>query len=500
MLTGALMLRGISKRFSGIAALDNVDLELRPGEIHGLLGENGAGKSTLMKVLYGALPPDEGEILVDGHAVEFGSPEAARQRGIAMVYQELNLLPHLSVAENIFISALPHTRMGTVDWRKLNIIAREALVRLGLEASEADVRQRVGDLSVAQQQIVAIARALSANCRVMILDEPTSALPQRDVDNLFRVMKTLKSQNVSVVFISHRLKEVMEITDRITVLRNGRVVGILDTPEADEDMLACMIAGRSISEKFPKRQSKPTGMLLELRDVTVKNRLESISFGIQKGEILGIVGLLGAGKTEIAHAIFGVYGHDPAIVSGDIIMDGKALRVNSPSEAIDYGIGLVPENRSASGLVLNQDIRFNVSLPSLRSLSKRGFVDLKEETHIVTGLVERLGIRCVSSAQLVRSLSGGNQQKVVLAKWLANKAKLIILDEPTRGIDVGAKVGVYNLMNDLVSRGLAILLLSSEVPEVYGMADRILVLNRGRIIHELRREETTEQELQRLVM
>jgi len=500
MPTEILVLHQVSKQFFGITALDGVSFKLRAGEIHGLLGENGAGKSTLMKILDGALLPDGGDIILKGKPVQFLSPEDARQQGIAMVYQELNLLPHLSVAENIFISSLPRTRTGLIDWKQLYLSAKQSLERLGLRVTEADVKVRLESLSVAQQQIVAIARALSTNCQVLILDEPTSALPQHDVDNLFRVMRTLKNQGVSVVFISHRLQEVLEITDRITVLRNGRTVGTLETHEADEDTLAEMIAGRSIKEKYPKVQTSATDTLLELQSVCVKNKLDNVSFTMKKGEILGIVGLLGAGKTEIARAIFGVYGGNPGLMTGNILLEGKEMRIRSPEEAIDLGVGLVPENRSTEGLLLNQSIGFNTSLPALKSLSRAGFVRQGEEGSMVERLIQRLHIKCFSPAQLARSLSGGNQQKVVLAKWLMNRARLVILDEPTRGIDVGAKVEVYNLINDLVQQGVGVLILSSEVPEIHGMADRILVLNRGRIIERFRRGEVDEQELQRLVM
>lgn len=495
--TNVLELRHITKRFFGVTVLDSVSFELAEAEIHGLLGENGAGKSTLMKVLNGALLPDQGEVVVQGRPIRLSSPQEALRHGIGMVYQELNLLPHLSVAENIFASRLPLTKLRTVDWTKL---ADQATKRLEMLGVDMDVHRRVRELSVAEQQVVAIARALVSECRVLVLDEPTSALSHKDVKSLFLVIRRLKEHGVAVVFISHKLGEVLEITDRVTVLRNGQKVGSLWTRETSEEQLTELVAGRAISGKYPKVDTTPSNEVLRVEHLSVKGRLEDISFTLRKGEILGIVGLLGAGKTEIARAIFGVYGHNPSVIEGDLYFDQKRLVLRSPVEAVRQGIGFVPESRASEGLLVNHHVAFNVSLPALAGLSTFGVVRRQEEAGVVKGLIERLRIKCTSMFQKTRNLSGGNQQKVVLAKWLATQAKLVILDEPTRGIDVGAKVEVYNLLNNLVERGVGVLLLSSEVPEVRGMADRILVLDRGRIIREIRREETDEQELQRLVM
>jgi ABC-type sugar transport system ATPase subunit len=497
MPANLLELRHITKRFFGVTVLDKVCFDLAPAEIHGLLGENGAGKSTLMKVLNGVLLPDEGEVLVEGRPARLFSPQEALRRGIGMVYQELHLLPHLSVAENIFASRLPLTKLGTVAWTELASQARKRLELLGIDL---DVRTRVRDLSVAEQQVIAIARALVSDCRILVLDEPTSALPQKDVESLFLVLRRLKEHGVSLVFISHKLGEVLEITDRITVLRNGQKVGSLLTRESNEGLLTELVVGRAISGKYPKAKSTPSEEVLRVQRLSVRGRLTDISFSLRKGEILGIVGLLGAGKTEIAKAIFGVYGNNPSVLGGDLYLDQKKVMLNSPADAVRNGIGFVPENRANEGLLVNHHVAFNISLPALAEVSAYGVVKRSQETGLVRGLIERLRIKCTSMFQKTRNLSGGNQQKVVLAKWLATRAKLVILDEPTRGIDVGAKVEVYNLLHDLLERGVGVLLLSSEVPEVQGMADRILVLDRGRIIREIRREEVDGQGLQRLVM
>lgn len=491
-----LELKGITKRFEGVTALENVDFEIGENEIHGLLGENGAGKSTLMKILHGVLGPDEGEIIVNGNPVVFHNPEEANKHGVNMVYQELHLIPHLTVAENIYISQLPRNKYKKINWDKLYGMAAEQTRKLGVNIN---VKQRVGELSVAHQQLVAILRAIIFDCKILILDEPTSALPKKDVENLFKVMKQLKKQGIAIVFITHKLDEVMQITDRITVLRDGKKISILDTEKATEEKLAELIAGRYIENKFPKVKYEVEDQeILRLVNVCVKDKLENISFTLKKGEILGIAGLLGAGKTEIAKTIFGVY--DTADISGDIYLKGEKIFITSPVQAVRQGIGYVPENRADEGLLTEHDVGFNISLPALRKVSVKFHIKKSKEHQLVGSLIKSLSVKCSSVRQKVKNLSGGNQQKVVLAKWLAVNANLIIFDEPTRGIDVGAKTAVYEFMNRLVKEGIGVLLLSSEVPEIYGMADQIIVIRGGKIKHTGKPEDFSEQELQRLVM
>ncbi len=490
-----LVMKGIGKQFSGVTVLKDIDFEIRPGEIHGLLGENGAGKSTLMKIINGVLSPSGGEIYLDGEQVKFDSPHMAAAHGIRMVYQELDLFPHLSVAENICQGALPG-RYHMVDWKQMKKRAEELLAMIRIRV---DVTEKLDRLSIAQQQIVAIARALNSTCKIILLDEPTSALPRHDVDNLFEIVRELKKQGISVVFISHKLDEMLELTDRITILNNGRKVATVQTSEINEEQLAEMVVGKTIKNKYPKVVFDQGRTLLKLDHICLEHHLEDISFELKAGEILGIVGLLGAGKTEIAKSIFGVYGNGKEL-TGSIHIGEKDVRYASPVEAVKAGIGYVSEDRGSEGLQVHQPIGFNISLSALRHI-KRGFIlDLKKEAQQNNRLIDKLRIKCESPRQMVRNLSGGNQQKVVIAKWFASRAKIVVFDEPTRGIDVGAKVEVYNLMNELVQAGIGVLLLSSEVPEVYGMADRILVLKDGRITAELETRETTEADLQRRVM
>ena len=492
-----LIMKDIGKQFNGVTVLEGVDFDVSPGEIHGLLGENGAGKSTLMKIVNGVLAPTTGGIWIDGEKVSFDSPHAASRHGVRMVYQELDLFPHLTVAENICQGNIPKNGLHLIDWPQMRETARRLLAAIDVKI---DVDERLNRLSVARQQVVAIARALNGNCRIILLDEPTSALPKKDVENLFKIVKQLKEKGISVVFISHKLDEMMEITDRITVLNSGRKVATVNTSDIDEDMLAEMVVGRTIKDKYPKVHFETKETLLRLDHVSLKGHLEDISFELKKGEVLGIVGLLGAGKTEIAKALFGVYGKGNKRLTGDIYFNGKNARFASPSQAVKAGIGYISEDRGSEGLQTEQSIDFNISLAALRKLRRMGLLNLRKEKDNNAYLIDKLQIKCETSRQKVSSLSGGNQQKVVIAKWFATEAKLVVLDEPTRGIDVGAKVEVYRLINEMVEAGIGVLLLSSEVPEVFGMADRILVLKDGRITGEMANGSVTETELQRQVM
>lgn len=492
-----LIMKSIGKQFNGVTVLEDVDFDVRPGEIHGLLGENGAGKSTLMKIVNGVLTPSAGEIYIDGGKVSFDSPHAASRAGIRMVYQELDLFAHLTAAENICQGNLPRNGMRLIDWPRMKEISREILHMIDVEI---DVDERLDRLSIAQQQIVAIARALNGNCRIILLDEPTSALPKKDVENLFKIVRQLKEKNISVVFISHKLDEMMEITDRITILNNGKKVATVNTEDINEDKLAEMVVGRTIKNKYPKVHCKTGETLLKMEHISLEGRLNDVSFELKKGEVLGIVGLLGAGKTEIAKALFGVYGKGNKRLTGNIYMGGRDARFAAPAQAVKAGIGYISEDRGSEGLQVEQPIDFNISLAALRKLSRLGLLNLKKERDTNERLIDKLKIKCETPRQKVSSLSGGNQQKVVIAKWFATEAKIVVLDEPTRGIDIGAKVEVYNLINEMVEAGIGVLLLSSEVPEVFGMADRILVLKDGRITGEMNNGSITEAELQRQVM
>jgi len=493
--TKILSTKSLTKKFPGVLAVDNVNFDLLKGEIHGLVGENGAGKSTFVKMLGGSYRPDGGKIILNDKEIKLNSPQETTKNGIGMVYQELMLLPHLSVAENICLPRLILEEKKKINWKELFNIASKQLKKLGIDYN---VREKVSNLTVAQKQIVSIARALASNCQLLILDEPTSALPKEDVNHLFQVMKKLKKQNVAIIFISHRLEEVLEIADRLTVLRDSRKVGTYHIGDLTEDKIAELIVGRPVKDKFPKIYIATSDKeLLRLDNINVKDKLFNISLNLKKGEILGIVGALGAGKTELALTLFGAYKFS---AEGEIFLENKKVSIKSPVNAIKRGIALVPEDRRGLGLILNNGIRFNISLPILRNINKYGFIKSKKENEITKKFIGKLKIRCTSMEQRVDDLSGGNQQKVVLSKWLAAQSKLVIMDEPTRGIDVGAKVEIYKLVGELSKQGVSIIFLSSEVPEICGMSDRVIVLYHGKIVKEVNHDQINEFEIQRLVL
>jgi ABC-type sugar transport system ATPase subunit len=491
-----LKTKGLTKRFPGVLAVDHVDFELSKGEIHGLVGENGAGKSTFVKMLNGSYHPDEGEIIINDKLIQMKSPQDAVKRGIGMVHQELMLLPHLNVAENICISWLILNNKKRIYWKELYNIADNQLKKLGVHYNLTEI---VSKMSIAQQQIISIARALTSNCNILILDEPTSALPQEDVDNLFSVLNKLKKQNVSSIFISHRLREVLEIADRVTVLRDSKKVGTFHIGSLSETKIAELIVGKPVKNKFPKLLNNKirNQVILRTENLKLGDKLDDISIVVKKSEVLGIIGALGAGKTELALTLFGAYRNSP---EGDIIFEGKKIKISSPDDAINKGIALIPEDRRGLGLILNQGVRFNISLPILRVINRLLFVKREEERNITRDFIKKLNIKCTSMEQITENLSGGNQQKIVLAKWLAAQAKLVIMDEPTRGIDIGAKVEIYNLINELCQKGIGVILLSSEVQEVCGMSDQIIVLYRGKIVKKVAYKDANEFEIQRLVL
>ncbi len=484
-----LEMRGITKRFPGVVALDGVDFELEAGEVHVLLGENGAGKSTLIKMLSGAYRPDEGEILVDGAPVRIASATVAQELGISTIYQEFNLVPQLTVAENVFLGRQPR-RLGLVDRRRMVEEARGLLERMKVRV---DPRAKVEELGVAQRQMVEIAKALSLEARVLIMDEPTAALSGQEVERLFEIVRDLKEGGVGVIFISHHLEEVAEIGDRVTVLRDGRVVGTVPAGTGSAELVRMMV-GRSIEDQFPRRRPEVGGVLLEVRNLSREGVLDDVSFELRAGEIVGIAGIVGAGRTELARAIFGA---DP-VDSGEILIGGRPVRRVDPREAKRRGMGFVTEDRQGQGIVPPLSVAENLALASLGEGAKAGIVDRRGQRRRAEGMIRDLAIRTPGPEQEVRYLSGGNQQKVVIGKWLLADSKVLIMDEPTRGIDVGAKVEIYELMNRLTEEGAGILMISSELPEVLGMSDRILVMSGGRITGELSAEEATQERVMEL--
>jgi rhamnose transport system ATP-binding protein len=483
-----LELKNISKSFSGVEVLHQVSLALRPGEVHALLGENGAGKSTLVKVITGVHQPENGEILLDDHPVHFRDTWETRQAGITAIYQELSLFPDLDVAENIFVGYQPTAAGGRIDWRKLYKKAEELLNSLGVHL---DLKQKARNLSIAQQQMVEIARAFSLNARILIMDEPTSSLTLSEVADLFRLVRRLREEGKAIIFISHRLEELFEIADRVTVLRDGTYVGTRSMKDITRDDLIRMMVGRTITNLFPKQEVEAGNIVLEVEHLTRVGAFRDISFSLRKGEILGMAGLVGAGRTNVARAIFGV---EPA-TGGRIKLDGREVEITSPQQAIELGLAYVPEDRQLHGLIPAMHITSNISLPMLNEFARSGWMNYKMERKSSYEAARQMEVRASNIWQRARELSGGNQQKVVLAKWLATKPRILILDEPTRGIDVGTKAAVHALMSKLASEGMAILMISSELPEVLGMSDRILVMHEGQMTAQFTREEATQEKI-----
>jgi ABC-type sugar transport system ATPase subunit len=485
-----LVMKGITKSFEGTQALRGVDFSAATGEVHAISGENGAGKSTLVKILSGALPCDKGEIFMDGKPIELGSPLRARHLGIYAVYQEFSLIPNLTIAENILLGQMPTTRVSSVvDWKKAFLRAENILKEIGFTG--IDVRKMVNQLSVSHQQMVEIAKAVADHRKVLILDEPSAVLSQEELNRLFALIRQLKAQGTIILYISHRLDEVFEIADRITVLKDGQLVGTVRPQESDQNQLIRMMVGRNLGEIFPVRNPPSGEVVLEVKELTLKNSFSDISFSLRQGEILGMFGLVGSGRTQVARSIFGA----DRFTSGEILLYGKSIRPRSPREAVSAGVALLTEDRKRDGLVMNCTIRDNVSLASYLHLSRFGVIDRNKQAAEVKKLVHDLDVRPPILDQLASQLSGGNQQKLVLAKWLMTRAKVLILDEPTRGVDVATKVEIYHIMNDLAGDGMCILLISSELPEILGMSDRALVMREGRLVGEFSRGEGNEERL-----
>jgi len=486
-----LRMEGISKLFPGVRALDGVDLEVRAGEVLALVGENGAGKSTLMKILAGAHDKDSGRILLEGQEVQIDTPHRAQQLGISIIYQEFNLTRNQTVAANIFIAREPRLRglsgwLGFVDRPRMAAEAARVLERI---RARIPPETKVRDLSVAQQQMVEIAKAIAVQAKILIMDEPTAALGERETEVLFETVRGLKAQGIAIIFITHRLEEMFRIADRVVVLRDGQRVGELPIAEATPDRVVQMMVGRSLQEIFRKESVTIGEPVLEVRGLSRRGAVEDVSFTLRRGEILGFAGLVGAGRTETARLLFGADSRD----RGEILLEGRPLSVASPVEAVKAGLGLVPEDRGLQGLVLKLPVQENIVLATLPRHSAGGWMSRPAVARTAQDFVERLSIRTPHLRQKAMLLSGGNQQKVVLAKWLASQPKVLILDEPTRGIDVGAKAEVHALMSGLARSGIGIIMISSELPEIMAMSDRIVVMHEGRVAAILSRSEATPE-------
>ena len=486
-----LSMEHIDKVFPGVKALSDVSLEVRRGEVHALMGENGAGKSTLMKVLYGIYPCDGGTITFDGTTVGTHTQHEALHMGIAMIHQEISLATNMSVAENIWVGRTPMTKLGLVDFKKLYAMTQEILDDVGLDI---DPKVKVRDLSVAQMQMVEVARAVSYNAKLIIMDEPTSSLSKKEIQVLYRIIRTLKSRQVSVIIITHKIDEVFEISDRITVLRDGHRTGDADIHSITEDDLIRMMVGRELTEMFPKQESEIGEVLLEVEHLSSAGVFEDVSFCVHRGEILGVSGLIGAGRTEIMKAVFGIDKKD----SGTIRIGGEPVNIRSPRDAIAHGIAMVTEDRKMEGLSLVRSSKENMTIVNLNEYSRGGIVNSKAELSDVEKMIRMLAIKLSSPKQVVNSLSGGNQQKVIIAKWLLKKPKILIIDEPTRGIDVGAKSEIHRIISSLACQGMAVILVSSELPEILGMSDRVIVIHEGHLKGELTRQEATQEKIMAL--
>lgn len=475
----------ITMEFPGVVALDKVHFNLKSREIHALIGENGAGKTTLMKILCGVYKKKSGTIEYKGQKVEIDSVQTAQDLGISVIYQELNLFPNLSVAENIFVGRQP-MKYGNINWKKMYTDAQKILDDLHVAISPRTIIKK---LSVAQQQMVEIAKATSRKVEVLVMDEPTSALTRREIDELFRLIKTLKKKGAGIIYISHRLEELNEVGDRATVLRDGKYIDTVSFENGvDLNHLIKLMVGRDLKEKFPKKTVEIKEEALRVENICTKSLLKNCSFSVRKGEILGVSGLMGAGRTELMRAITGVDRRE----SGNIYIRGEKIQLKSVNDALEHRIGFLPEDRKGHGLISVFDVKQNITLPSLEKILKFGKLNLRKERELSQQMVDVLQIKTPNLKQKVIYLSGGNQQKVVLAKWLLKECDIIIFDEPTRGVDVGAKFEIYKLMIELAKSGVAIIMVSSELPEILGMSDRIIVMNRGRITCELMREEADQ--------
>lgn len=493
-----LNMEGICKTFSGVTVLNNVKIELYPGEVHALMGENGAGKSTFMKILAGIHTPDDngGQIYLKGKPILWKDPVEARNRGISVIHQELNLSPNLTISENILMgSVFPRNGFGMVKWEEVHKLAQKVLDQMG---SNLNPRQLVSTLSVAQQQMVEIARALSFKAEVLIMDEPTASLTDKEIKKLFDIIGDLKKQGVAIVYISHRMEEIFKISNRFTVLRDGEWIASGPIEETNPDHLVKLMVGRDLKDLFnrekpahPQAIGQKAAPVLELRKISDNTIVKNVSLKLFPGEIVGLAGLVGAGRTELVRALFGV----SSLKSGEILVDGKSVKIQSPIDAIANGIAHVPESRKEQGLFLSMSVKENILMVELKKHSKSGIVSWKEVNATADSYIKELNIKIASPEQQVSNLSGGNQQKVVIARWLSIAPKVLLLDEPTRGVDIGAKTEIHKIVSGLADKGMAVLMISSELPEILGVSDRVLVMSEGRITGELSREEATQEKI-----
>ncbi len=486
-----LKMNDIHKQFPGVYALKNAQLELEYGEVHALLGENGAGKSTLIKVLGGIYQPDQGEIFFKDEKIDINSVHDAQARGISIIHQEICLVPYMTVAENFFLGREIDRRVfGSVDDHTMNAEAQEILDQLELDICATD---KVESLSIAKQQMVEIAKALLKESSIIVMDEPTASLSGKEVDKLFDTIKKLKKKGIGIIYISHRMEELFQICDKVTVMRDGEYIGTRATSDATMDELIMMMVGRELKDLYVRGDHEIGEPILEVHNLS-NDKLNHVSFKLHKGELLGIAGLVGAGRSELAKALFGI----DEVATGKIILEGKEVAIKSPLEAMKNGIALVPENRKEEGLVLIQEVGFNISLPVIDRFDKGYTLDKDHENVLINQYIKSLNIKTPSVKQIVGNLSGGNQQKIVIAKWLAANPKVLILDEPTRGVDVGAKGEIYSIMTDMVKEGVSIIMISSELPEVINMSDRVLVMHNGEITGELQRDELEQEKIMKL--
>ncbi|WP_069363924.1 sugar ABC transporter ATP-binding protein [Salisediminibacterium beveridgei] len=484
-----IRMTGINKSFSSNHVLKDVQFELKEGEIHALMGENGAGKSTLMKILSGVYSRDSGQVEVKGKAVTYTHPKHAEKDGIAVIHQELNILPELSVAENLFLgNEITAGKFGWMKTKEMNRLAQEQLNALGLTVEPTTLAK---NLSVGKQQLVEIAKSLMSNAEVIIMDEPTAALTGREIETLFQTIKKLKEKGVAFIYISHRMEEIFAICDRITVLRDGQYTGTRKTKDTTFDEIVSLMVGRDLGERFPRVEHKIGETILEVKELSREREFNKVSFKLNRGEILGISGLMGAGRSELVETLFGYRKQS----SGEIHINGQLVSMNSPQSAMAHGIGFVSEDRKSKGLVVGFSIKNNLNMTNLADLSKRGWMISEQEDALFDEMKDKLAISATSKDQAVKSLSGGNQQKVVIAKWLATKPDILILDEPTRGVDIGAKKEIYQIISDLSASGVAIIMVSSELPEIIGMSDRVLVMCEGKQTGMLDHDELTEEKI-----
>ena len=483
-----IQMNGISKSFSGNQVLNDVSFELANGEIHALMGENGAGKSTLMKILSGIHHKDSGHIRVDGEEHTFKTIKDSERCGIHVIHQELNILPDLSVAENLFLGKELTYGFGIMKRAEMRRQAHDLLCKLGLDI---DPKTRAGDLSVGKQQLVEIAKAIASDAKYIVMDEPTAALTDREIQTLFETVRELKNKGISFVYISHRMEEIFAICDRITILRDGQYAGVRDIPKTSFDEIVAMMVGRELGERFPERQHCIGDTKLSVDNLCANHVFENVSFELRKGEVLVLAGLMGAGRTEVAQTLFGARKAN----SGSITIDGQAVKIHNPIQAMQHKIGFVTEDRKTEGLLLDFSIQDNIMLTNFDKTCRMGITQPTSENQFVQKFIDQLAIRTTDAHLPVKSLSGGNQQKVVLAKWLGTEPDILILDEPTRGVDIGAKKEIYTIINQLAEAGVAILMISSELPEVIGMADRVLVMHEGRITGEVHKNNMTQENI-----